>query len=119
MDLTPFTVKEVWELIEEKANEVPIEAFDGLEANALFHILTDQEETYTLQITKEAVLVHDVEHGAIDCTFRFNEDHFKQLLTGSLNALTAYMTGKISVSGNYQIAMKLEQIMHKLAKEVM
>lgn len=113
-----MTVEEIWRIMEEKANEVPIESFNGIEANALFHIESEVEETYTLQITKEQVVVHQGELDPIACTFRFKEKYFKRLLSGSLNALTAYMTGKISVSGDLQLAMKLEQIMRKLSKEV-
>lgn len=118
VQLDAMTVEEIWLFIEEKANEVPIESFNGIEANALFHIESDVEETYTLQLTKERVYVHKGELESIHCTFRFNETYFKRLLAGSLNALTAYMTGKISVSGDLQLAMKLEQIMRKLSKEI-
>lgn len=118
VQLDAMTVEEIWQLIEEKANEVPIESFDGIEANALFHIESDVEETYTLQITKERVSVHKGELESTHCTFHFNEKYFKRLLAGSLNALTAYMTGKINVSGDLQLAMKLEQIMRKFSKEI-
>ncbi len=45
-----------------------------------------------------------------DCTIRISEPNLVKLLTGKLNPMTAFATGKIKVSGDMSVAMKLSQL---------
>ncbi|GGF05208.1 MULTISPECIES: SCP2 sterol-binding domain-containing protein [Stappia] len=45
-----------------------------------------------------------------DCTIGISKDNLAKLLAGDLNPTTAFMTGKIKVSGDMSIAMKLGSI---------
>ena len=65
------------------------------------------------------------EHGAItladgkaaladlpaDCTIRISQSNLAKLMTGKLNPMTACAMGKIKVSGDMDVAMKLGQLM--------
>ncbi|WP_421702259.1 SCP2 sterol-binding domain-containing protein [Aliiroseovarius sp.] len=42
-----------------------------------------------------------------DCTIRLSTDNLTKLLTGKLNPMTSVMMGKLKVSGNAGVAMKL------------
>ena len=46
-----------------------------------------------------------------DCTLRLSEDNLAKLLTGKLNAMSAVMMGKIKISGNPAVAMKLADLL--------
>ena len=46
-----------------------------------------------------------------DCTLRLSEDNLVKLLTGKLNAMSAVMMGKIKISGNPAVAMKLADLL--------
>ncbi|MBE1286013.1 MAG: sterol carrier protein [Rhodobacteraceae bacterium] len=46
-----------------------------------------------------------------DCTLRLSTDNLKKLLTGKLNPMTAVMMGKIKISGDMSVAMKLGQLL--------
>ena len=46
-----------------------------------------------------------------DCTLRLSEDNLIKLLTGNLNAMSAVMLGKIKISGNPAVAMKLADLL--------
>ncbi len=42
-----------------------------------------------------------------DCTIRLSTENLTKLLTGKLNPMTGVMMGKLKVSGNAAVAMKL------------
>jgi len=46
-----------------------------------------------------------------DCTLRLSQDNLVKLLTGKLNPMTGVMTGKLKISGNMSVAMKLAQLL--------
>lgn len=46
-----------------------------------------------------------------DCTLRLSTDNLAKLLTGKLNAMSAVMMGKIKISGNPAVAMKLADLL--------
>ena len=42
-----------------------------------------------------------------DCTVKLTTENLTKLLTGKLNPMTSVMTGKLKISGNAGVAMKL------------
>lgn len=46
-----------------------------------------------------------------DCTIRISEKNLEKLLTGKLNPLTAFTLGKIRVSGDMSVALKMSQLL--------
>ncbi|SNR36816.1 SCP2 sterol-binding domain-containing protein [Puniceibacterium sediminis] len=48
---------------------------------------------------------------AADCTIRISEDNLEKLIGGKLNPMTAFAMGKIKVSGDMSVAMKLSQLL--------
>ncbi|MDA7963753.1 SCP2 sterol-binding domain-containing protein [Ruegeria sp.] len=46
-----------------------------------------------------------------DCTIRISRDNLTKLLTGKLNPMTGLALGKLKVSGNVSVAMKLGQLL--------
>ena len=46
-----------------------------------------------------------------DCTIRISQDNLVKLLTGKLNPMTGVMMGKLKVSGDMGVAMKLGQLL--------
>ena len=46
-----------------------------------------------------------------DCTSRMTLDNLVKLLTGKLNPMTGVMTGKLKVSGDMGVAMKLGKLL--------
>lgn len=45
-----------------------------------------------------------------DCTIAISEENLIKLLTGKLNPMTGVMTGKLKVSGNPAVAMRLSKL---------
>ncbi len=46
-----------------------------------------------------------------DCTIKLSKDNLGKLLTGKLNPMTGVMMGKLKVSGNAAVAMKLGSLL--------
>ena len=48
-----------------------------------------------------------------DCTLKLSEGNLSKLLIGDLNPMTAVMMGKIKISGNPAVAMKLAELIKR------
>ena len=46
-----------------------------------------------------------------DCTITISRENFEKLIAGDLDPTTAYMFGKIKVSGSMGVAMKLSKVL--------
>ncbi|MGP6088667.1 SCP2 sterol-binding domain-containing protein [Antarctobacter jejuensis] len=46
-----------------------------------------------------------------DCTIRISQDNLSKLVQGKLNPMTAFAMGKLKVSGDMSVAMKLGQLL--------
>ena len=46
-----------------------------------------------------------------DCTIAATEETFSDLMTGNLNPMMAVMTGKVKISGDMSVAMKLQNLL--------
>ena len=46
-----------------------------------------------------------------DCTIRITPDNLAKLITGKLNPMTGVMMGKLKVSGDARVAMKLGELL--------
>ncbi|ROT61876.1 hypothetical protein C7M84_020311 [Penaeus vannamei] len=55
---------------------------------------------------------------AADATFSMNSSNFFKMFSGSLKPTTAFMTGKMKLSGDMGKAMKLEKLMGKLKSKL-
>ncbi|HET7312865.1 SCP2 sterol-binding domain-containing protein [Salinisphaera sp.] len=45
-----------------------------------------------------------------DVTLKIRDDHLIKLMTGRMRGLTAFLTGRLKVEGNYRLAQKLQQV---------
>jgi putative sterol carrier protein len=45
-----------------------------------------------------------------DCTVAITRENLAALLTGELNPMTGFMTGKFKVSGDMSVALKLQRV---------
>jgi putative sterol carrier protein len=50
------------------------------------------------------------ENRAADCTVSITRENLEALLTGQLDPITGFMTGKFTVAGDMSIAMKLQRV---------
>lgn len=53
---------------------------------------------------------HEGLAAAPDVTLRVRDDHLIKLMTGRMRGITAFLTGRLKVEGNYMLAQKLQQV---------
>lgn len=107
-----MTVQDVFEKIPQKVQENP-DIFQGVEGTFRFVIHTATgDETYCVQFPSGKV---EKNCGQGDVVVEVKEGEFLSLVSGDLNPVTAYMMGKIRVSGRMDLAMKMAGILKALS----
>jgi putative sterol carrier protein len=79
----------------------------GMNASYLFDI--DGAGKWTVRVENGKISVGEGEQPA-DTTISASEDTFVKIVNGDQNATTAFMTGKVKVSGDMGNAMKLQKL---------
>jgi putative sterol carrier protein len=82
----------------------------GAEFDANYVFVIDGAGTWTVNVESGRVSVGEGDHGG-ECTFKASEKTFRRIVEGDQNPLTAYMTGKLKVSGDVGAAMKLKDLL--------
>ena len=103
-----MTVEEVFAKIPEKVAENR-EQFEGIAGNFRFVV---GEETWCVKLPEGTV---EKGCGSGDVTVTLSPENFLALVSGKLNPVTAYMMGKIRVSGRMDLAMQLANVLKALA----
>jgi putative sterol carrier protein len=99
------SAKEFFESLPERANGRRIE---GIDSTYVFAI--DGAGTWTVKVADGKLVVDEGDQGG-DCTIAASEETFGRILDGRQNPLTAYMTGKLKVSGDVGAALKLKDLL--------
>ncbi len=84
------------------------EKADGIDARILFDLSGDNGGLYWIKISGGAI-----EHGAGEIndpamTLKASADDWHAVSTGNMNAMQAFMTGKLKILGEMSLAMKLQ-----------
>ena len=95
------------EFFEGLASRVDPAKAAGLTASYLFEI--EGSGTWKVDVDDGNVTVTEG-GGEADCTISASEETFMKIVSGEQNPTSAYMTGKIKVSGDMGAAMKLQKL---------
>tara|TARA_Y100000031_G_C7921966_1_gene248718 strand:- start:39 stop:371 length:333 start_codon:yes stop_codon:yes gene_type:complete len=76
-----------------------------------FQITGDNGGTWTVDVKNEPPKVTSGSLGSADCTVTIKDEHFVAMISGDLNPQMAFMTGKLKVTGNMGLALKLQNIL--------
>jgi putative sterol carrier protein len=99
------TAREFFESLPSRANGAET---SRLNASYVFEI--EGSGTWTVKVDDGKVAVSEGNTGG-DCTISTSPDTFERILAGAQNPLTAYMTGKIRVSGDVGAALNLKTLL--------
>jgi putative sterol carrier protein len=97
--------REFFESLPSRANGKRAE---GIDASYVFAI--DGAGTWTVKVEDGNVAVSEGDTGG-DCTISTSESTFEKIVQGRQNPLTAYMTGKVKITGDIGAAMKLKDVL--------
>src|SRR5699024_10670769 len=114
MDIENMNNDEIWQAIKTKAEEHP-EYIENLDAVYGVKLTKEEEASYRIAAKDGKQDIQSKEADDADCTLILSIKNFKKLLQGNLNTTTAFMTGKLKVTGNVGLALKLEQTLKQFS----
>jgi putative sterol carrier protein len=97
----------VQEFFERLPTEVDASRTAGMHNSFVFDIKGVGE--WTVRVADGTVTVDEGAHDA-DCTISASEETFTRIVNGEQNPTTAYMTGKLKISGDMGAALKLQKL---------
>lgn len=104
------STKEIFDKIQEALAADPSRT-GGLTAIYQFNLTGEDGATYQIQLTPETALVSEGEKDSPNCTLEITADDFKEMVQGNLNGTAAFMSGKLRVTGDLGLAMRLESVL--------
>jgi putative sterol carrier protein len=105
--MTTMTMTELFEAMPVRLN---IAAAAGLNKTMQWNITGDDPGVWALHIVDGAARLIPGGVEKPDVTFTINSHDWLALEEGKLNAMQAFMTGKLKVAGDMALAMKVPQL---------
>ncbi|EAQ67271.1 hypothetical protein MED121_15129 [Marinomonas sp. MED121] len=90
-----------------------VERFDAEEADdmeAVFQFELDDADDYHIAINEGACTLAEGEHDDATVTLSMDLETLKDIMSGELDGMAAFMQGKIKADGDIMLATKLNQI---------
>jgi len=98
----------VLEELVELGKHVSEEVVNKVKGIYLFKISGGKD--WTVDLKNGSGAVKEGVHGKPDCTITISDEDFVNLITGKANGQQLFMGGKLKISGNMAMAMKLSQL---------
>lgn len=76
-----------------------------------FQLSGPQGGTWTLDLTAPGGKVSQGSSGKAQCTIAMSDENFVKLISGELNPQMAFLTGKLKVTGNLGLSLKLQKFL--------
>lgn len=96
------------QFFDELEAEVEPEKIQGVNHSYLFEIVG--EGRWLVDVRDGGLTVSEGWEGEADTTISTSSEVFERIAAGSQNPLTAYMSGKLKVSGDINAALKLQKL---------
>ncbi|XP_013396626.1 hydroxysteroid dehydrogenase-like protein 2 [Lingula anatina] len=105
--------QKLFQTLEKMLNEELVKSVNGV---FQFNLQGADAGTWYLDMKNGAGAVGQGEPEAADVTMTMDSGDFVKMFEGSMKPTAAFMTGKLKLSGNMALAMKLEKLMGQMPK---
>jgi putative sterol carrier protein len=95
----------------EGISEIEPEKIQGINGVMLFDTTGEGGGQWTLTLTDGGVTLEEGETATPDVTFSMAAQDFVAIANGELNAISAFMQGRVKVTGNMALAMRLQTLL--------
>ena len=102
------TAEEVKSLFPAMVERFLPEKAAGIEASVLFDLSGDNGGRYWLALSGGVISSGEGDIADPAMTMRASADDWHAVATGEMNAMHAFMTGKLKIQGDMSLAMKLQ-----------
>ena len=100
-------VKEVFEVMPKRFKS---EAAQGLDAVFQFDIAGDDGGTWVLEVRDGACQVREETHANPNVSLSMTSDTWLSILNKELNAVQAFLSGRLKISGDIMLAQKIPDL---------
>jgi len=102
---------ELVEKIRTKMEGVDPAKVKGLNAVYQFDLSGDNGGVFHVKVADGSAVLEEAAHDNPNITISMTADDFDALMSGKLNATSAFMAGKLKVKGDMSLAMKLQGLL--------
>ncbi|KAK7889065.1 hypothetical protein WMY93_024625 [Mugilogobius chulae] len=108
--LEAFKAHAVFQEIQKRLQEQFVKKIGGVFAFKVKDGPEGQEATWFVDVKNGKGSVHNNTAEKADCTITMSDADLLALLTGKMNPQTAFFQGKLKITGNMGMAMKLQSL---------
>lgn len=102
---------DVNEIFAAMATNVDADKLDGIDVSIVWSLSGDEPGDWTVAIADGALNTSEGSAESPDATLSMDSDDFKDLISGELNPMMAFMQGKVKVDGDMGAVMKIQGLL--------
>lgn len=105
-----MTTKEVFSELKTRLEAKGAQQLSNSQGIYQFNLTGDDAANYHVRVTESTAEVEEGTASDAGVTITMTAEDFKALAQGSLNPMSAFMSGKLSVAGDMSMALKLQTL---------